>query len=108
MLDDLIRMKGVSAANSTCLRDLLRFHKVPVYLESSVKAIGKDKVTIGTKDGDVELAYDSIITSIGYNAGTPLAEESNKHIHLLGDVNQVANLKKAIWDANDLVLKLSK
>lgn len=33
---------------------------------------------------------------------------ASKHIHLLGDVNQVANLKKAIWDANDLVLKLSK
>jgi len=55
-----------------------------------------------------ELPADSVIVSIGYMAGNPFTPKKQKHVHILGDANHVANLKAAIWAANDLAIKLSK
>lgn len=105
MQNDLIVDKNVGAPNSIMMRDLLRYHKVPAYLESSLVAIGKDTVTIKTPEGEKTLQADSVISSVGFTAGTPLAAKSGKHVHILGDAAKVANLHAAIWGANDLVLK---
>ena len=53
MADDLIKSAGICAANSSCLKDYLRFYKVPVYLESSLKEI-KDNGRAKTTDIDNE------------------------------------------------------
>jgi len=107
MLDDLIKAPGICAANSNLLRDLLRFHKVPVYLESGLAEIKDGAIIIDTKDGKKEIAADSVVTSVGYISGTSLATEESSHVHIIGDAKHVANLKSAIWTANDLVLELS-
>jgi hypothetical protein len=39
MTDDLVKAAGICAANSTCLRDLLRYHKADIRLESTLKEI---------------------------------------------------------------------
>ena len=90
------------------LRDELKFHDVPVYLESTVLEVTDTSVLIRTKDGNKEIAADTVITSIGYTAGTPLAAKSRKHLYIIGDASNVGNLKTAILSANDLVMKLSK
>ncbi len=102
MTDDLVKALGVCAANSTCLRDLIRYHKVPVYLESQVKEIKPGSVVISTKDGEKEIPCDSTILSVGYVPGTPLAAESAGKVHILGDAAKVGNLKSVIWAAYDL------
>jgi 2-enoate reductase len=51
MKNDLIAQKGVCMANSTYLRDFFAYHKVPVYLETKVKAIGEKELTVTGKDG---------------------------------------------------------
>lgn len=111
MMEYLIKAKGVCAANSNMLRDLLTYYKVPSYLESSVTEIKDHTVVIETKEGKKEIPADSVITSIGYIPGSPLVKDPKKpgkHVHLLGDAATVGNLKTAIWTANDLVQKLSK
>lgn len=106
MLDDLVKVKGVCVANSGMLRELMRYYKVPVYLESKTKEIKDGSVVLETKDGEVEVAVDSVITSIGYIAGSPFDDKVGEHVHIIGDAAKVGNLKSVIWGANDLVVKL--
>ena len=106
MLDDVIKVVGVNASNTMMLRTLLEYHKIPVYLESQLKEIKDGSVVVNTKEGEKEIAADSVILSIGYNSGAPLVESKAKNVHVLGDAAQVANLKKVIWAANDLALKI--
>lgn len=106
MLDDVIKGVGPNASNTILLRTLLEYHKVPLYLETQVKEIRQNHVILNVKGSEVELPADSVILSIGYKAGAPLAEPPSKKIHILGDAAQVANLKKVIWDANDLAITL--
>ncbi len=107
MVDDLIKVKGVCMANSSMLKDLMRYYKVPVYLETSAKAIKNGSIVLETKEGEVELPVDTVITSIGYISDNSLGENKG-NVHLLGDASHVGNLKTAIWDANDLILQLSE
>lgn len=106
MACDVITSKGICMANSQCLRDLLRFYKVPVYLESTVKEVGKDYVIVNTKDGEKRIKVDTIITSVGYNPNPLVNEDKEKHIHVIGDASKVGNLKSVIWAAYDLAYKL--
>ena len=79
MADELIKSAGICAANSSCLKDYLRFYKVPVYLESSLKEIKDNGVIIQTADGIKEINCESVILSVGYTPN-PLCEKS-EHIH---------------------------
>lgn len=110
MKPDILLAKGLCMANSSCMRDLLRFHKVPIYTNVNIKEITENAVLFSDPDGDHECPADSVITSCGYIAGTSLIDEKTlkhrKDVHLLGDVSKVANLKKAIWDAYDLAFAL--
>lgn len=108
MMEYLVKAKGVCAANSNMLRDLLAFHKVPAYLESGVKEIKDGSIVIETKEGVKEIPADSVITSVGYIPGSPLAEKEKKHVHIIGDAGTVGNLKTAILAANMLVVSWDK
>ena len=105
MTDDLVKAGGICAANSTCLRDLLRFHKAAVHLESTLKEIKDGSIVIATKDGDKEIKCDSVILSVGYKPVQTLLRKE-KNVHILGDAAAVGNLKKAIWGAYDLGIQL--
>ena len=109
MQEDLVKAVGVCYANSSMLRELMRYHEVPVYLESQTKQVTPTSVIIQTPEGTLELPADTVITSIGYEAGSPFegAEGAHEgHVHVLGDAAKVGNLKSAIWAANDLVVGL--
>jgi len=105
MTDDLVKAVGICAANSTCLRDLLRYHKADIRLESTLKEIKDGSVVIATKNGDQEIPCDSVILSVGYVPVQNLMKKE-KNVHVLGDASAVGNLKKAIWGAYDLGVKL--
>lgn len=110
MQDRLMITKTACAANTEMLRDELKFHQVPVYLKTKTLEVNQDNIVIENKDGKQKLPVDSVITSIGFITGSSLAkpEEKQKHVHFIGDVKQVGNIKTAIYVANDLVLELSK
>ncbi len=105
MATDLMKAPGICAANSNCLRDLLRFHKAEIFLESSLIAVKEDSVVVRTSVGEQTIPCESVILSVGYKPNQPLAQP-DAHIHVLGDAQAVGNLKKAIWGAYDLALSL--
>ncbi len=105
MQDDLITTKGICLANTSYLRDYFKTNKTPVYLETSLAAIGEGSVTLKDKEGKTfDVACDSVILSVGYNSA-PLAEKG-KHVHVIGDAASVGNLRSVIWGAWDVCMKI--
>lgn len=105
MKDDLVSQKGVCLANSSYLREWFALHKVPVYLETTLKEVKENSIICTAKDkGDVEIACDSVISSAGY-ISTPLATDA-KNIHLVGDCLKIGNLKSVVWRAFEVAMKL--
>lgn len=106
MMDDILKTKGLCMANSSCLREYLRYYQVPVYTETSVKEIKKHSIVVKAKEKEIELPVDSVITSCGYLSGTPLitkeASKKEGNVHVLGDCAKVGNLKTVIWAAYEL------
>lgn len=103
--NDLMISNGLSLANSSYLRDFFKTNKVPVYLESSVKEIQKNKVLITEKSGgEKAIKADSVILSVGYNPA-PISKGS-KHVYVVGDAYTVGNLRTVIWRAWDICTKL--
>ena len=105
MKNDLIAVKGVCLANSSFLREMLAYKKVPVYLNSVASEIRDDGVTIKDKNGKVtDIKADSVISAIGYNPD-PLVPKS-KNVHLVGDCRKVGNLRTVIWRAWDIGMRI--
>jgi len=105
MKNDLIAVKGVCLANSSFLREMLAFKKTPIYLETMLLEIKEDGVVVKDKEGKTfDLKGDSVIVSIGYKP-TPLVKAS-RHVHLVGDANEVGNLRTVIWRAWDVCMKI--
>ena len=105
MQDDLITTPGICLANTSFLRDFFNANKVPVYLETGVKEIKDGAVVVAGKDGVAkEIECDSVILSVGYKPA-PIAEKS-KHVHIIGDAQNVGNLRTVIWGAWDVAMKI--
>lgn len=103
--NDLMVSNSLCLANSSYLRDYFVYKKVPVYLESKVIEIDKDKVVIQNKDGQsVEIKADNVISAIGYNPA-PLAKPS-RHVHIVGDALSVGNLRTVVWRAWEVAEKI--
>ena len=103
MQDDLITTPGICLANTSYLRDFFKTNQVPVHLETGVSEIKADGVTITHKDGKTEtIPADSVILSVGYNPD-PVA---TKGVHVIGDAQNVGNLRTVIWGAWDVCMKL--
>lgn len=105
MKDDLISQKGVCLANSSYLREWFALHKVPVYLETTLKEVRDGSILCTLKDGkEVEIPCDSVISSVGY-IPAPLAKPG-RHIHLVGDCHKVGNLRTVIWRAYETAMTI--
>lgn len=105
MKDDLISQKGVCLANSSYLREWFALHKVPVYLETTLKEVREGSIICRTKDGkDVEITCDSVISSAGY-ISTPLVDQ-RKNTYLVGDCKKVGNLRSVVWSAYEAAMKI--
>jgi 2-enoate reductase len=106
MMDDILKIMGLSAANSNMLREIIRYYNIPVHLESKLTEINDSGVVIETAGGKQQIPADSVILSVGYTAGTELAKTDSENVHILGDAAKVGNLKNAIWQAYELALKI--
>lgn len=101
----LMAVSGLCLANSSYLRDYFKYKNVPIFLESMVKEINKNDVTVVDKNGkQYKIKADSVITAIGYNPA-PLAKAS-KHIHIVGDALKVGNLRTVVWRAWEVAEKI--
>ena len=133
MTDFLVGARGICMANSTMLRELLRFHKVPAYLNSTVDSITEDGVVVNTPDGQVTVPADTVIMSVGYTPDRAFSPEDEKEgktkgtpkdnrvkafvnaysrnqgpkVYFVGDCDKVGNLKTVIKQAYELVQDIS-
>ena len=121
MTEHLVGALGINIANSTMLRELLRFHEVPAYTSTTVKAIRDDGVLINTPTGERRLFADSVIMSVGYTpdkrfapagkgkVGELLGKVLPNHdrVRLIGDCDSVGSLKTVIRQAYELVQEIS-
>ena len=105
MKDDLVSQKGVCLANSSYLREWFALHQVPVYLETTLKAVKDGAILCADKTGkEVEIACDSVISAAGY-VPAPLAKGSRR-VRLVGDCRQVGNLRTVIWRAYEVAMAI--
>ena len=105
MKDDLVAQKGVCLANSSYLREWFALHQVPVYLETTLKAVRDGSILCQRKDGsEVEIPCDSVISSAGY-LPAPIGKEGG-NVHLVGDCRKVGNLRSVIWRAYEVAMAI--
>ena len=105
MKNDLVAQKGVCLANSSYLREWFELHEVPVYLETKLKEVKEHSVICTDKTGkEIEIPCDSVIGSVGY-LPNPL-ERKGKNICLVGDCEQVGNLRSVVWGAYETAMKI--
>ncbi len=105
MKNDLIAQTGVCLANSSYLREWFALHGVPVYLETTLQSVGDGTITCKDKSGKaVEIACDSVISSAGY-VSNPLVQAA-KDVYLVGDCQQVGNLRTVVWRAYEVAMKI--
>ncbi len=105
MQNDLMHQSGLCLANSSYLRDYFLYHKIEVHLESTLKEVLSDSVTILDKNNNLDsIKCDSVIMSIGYNP-SPIVKQG-KNVHIVGDCKKVGNLRTVIWSVWDTVMKI--
>ncbi len=105
MQDDLITTPGICLANTSYLRDCFKTNNVPVYLETAVQEITDVGVVVKSKEGETfTIPSDTVVVSIGYNP-SPLAIKG-KNIHVIGDAENVGNLRTVIWGAWEKCMKI--
>lgn len=105
MQDDILKINGLSAANSGFLREAIRYYDIKVHLSSVLQEIKDDGVVIKTESGEQFLPADSVILSVGYNPHNPFQTASG-NVHVLGDANKVGNLMTVIHAAYRLAYAL--
>ena len=103
---DLVPAQNVCLSNASFLRDAMEYHKVPVYLEHTIREIKDKTAVIASKDGKnvFELEYDNIVNGIGF-VPAPVGGKA-KNVHRVGDCVTIGNLRTAIWRAWDVAMKI--
>ena len=112
MTDCLIGARGICMANSSMLKELLRFHGVPAYLNASCTAITDDGVVIKTPEGEKTVPADSVILSVGYSPDARFAalkddKKLRGRVYFVGDCLKVGSLKTVVKQAYELVQDIS-
>ncbi len=112
MTEHLVGAKGICMANSSMLRELLRYHRVPAYTSSVCEEITEDGVVIRTPEGRKTLAADSVILSVGYLPDSRFSSLRNRGkgsrpVYFVGDCDRVGSLKTVVKQAYELVQKIS-
>ncbi|MBO4384912.1 MAG: FAD-dependent oxidoreductase [Clostridia bacterium] len=114
MTEHLVGARGICMANSSMLRELLRYHNVPAYLSATVDSITEDGVVIKTAEGVKTIPADSVILSVGYAPDERFAALKDKkrkkgspEVYFVGDCDRVGSLKTVIKQAYELVQDIS-
>ncbi len=107
----LVGAKGICMANSSMLRELLRFRSVPAYVNATVEAITDEGVVLNTPEGQRTVPADSVILSVGCAPDTRFAalkeRKNGRPTYFVGDCDRVGSLKTVVRQAYELVQTLS-
>ena len=103
---DLVAAQATCLANTSYLRDAMEYHKVPVYLHSTVTEITDKGCTVkNVQTGETTFVEcDSVVNGIGF-VPTPVGGKSSK-AYRVGDCVAIGNLRTVIWRAWDVCMKI--
>ena len=104
---DLVAAQATCLANTSFLRDAMEYHKVPVYLHSTVTEITDKGCTVkNVQNGDTFFVEcDSVVNGIGF-IPTPVGGKDNNKVYRVGDCVAIGNLRTVIWRAWDVCMKI--
>ena len=104
---DLVAAQATCLANTSYLRDAMEYHKVPVYLHSTVTEITDKGCTVkNVQTGETFFVEcDSVVNGIGF-VPTPVGGKDNKNVYRVGDCVAIGNLRTVIWRAWDVCMKI--
>ena len=104
---DLVAAQATCLANTSYLRDAMEYHKVPVYLHSTVTEITDKGCTVkNVQTGETTFVEcDSVVNGIGF-VPTPIGGKDNKKAYRVGDCVAIGNLRTVIWRAWAVCMKI--
>ena len=104
---DLVAAQATCLANTSYLRDAMEYHKVPVYLHSTVTEITDKGCTVkNVQTGETTFVEcDSVVNGIGF-VPTPVGGKDNKKVYRVGDCVAIGNLRTVIWRAWAVCMKI--
>lgn len=107
---DAILSPDVCMANSQMLKQIIKYHQIPIHTGAVITKLEDGKVYFTVNGEEKNIVADTIISSIGYVPNTALYDElketyGNK-VHMIGDSRIVSNLLGATWDAAELAVTL--
>jgi 2-enoate reductase len=106
MQDDILKVMGLSAANSNMLREIIRYYGIEVHVSTALQEIREGEGLAKDESGEVlHIPADSVILSVGYVPGAEL-DTGDPRVHVLGDAHKVGNLMTVIYEAYDVAYKL--
>ncbi|MEM0040115.1 MAG: FAD-dependent oxidoreductase [Thermofilum sp.] len=100
---------SVSHANKLYLMTMLKYLKIPIYLETKVESIEDGRVIAITPSGRIELPCDTVILCTGLTPVRDLYEQLRKihpNVYLIGDALSPRKIRDAVWDAYYLASSL--
>ena len=112
--NDLVAAQATCLANTSYLRDAMEYHKVPVYLHSTVTEITDKGCTVkNVQTGETFFVEcDNVVNGIGF-VPTPVGGKTasrkvkgRETIHRVGDCVAIGNLRTVIWRAWDVCMKI--
>lgn len=105
MQDDILKMMGTSAANSSMLRKIIRYYDISVYTSANLMEIRDNGVIIKSEQKEAFIAADSVISVVGYDSYVPF-DLHGSNVHVIGDASCVGNLLTVIAQAYDVAYKV--
>ena len=91
--------------NYFMLTDLLKYHKVDIYTNTSVVRSEKGGVVIRDTEGEKKIPADMLIASVGYQENDAIynaLKDMDIPVYNIGDSSKVHNIMYSIWNAYEL------
>ena len=113
--NDLVAAQATCLANTSYLRDAMEYHKVPVYLHSTVTEITDKGCTVkNVQTGETFFVEcDNVVNGIGF-VPTPVGGRTasrkvkgKETIFRVGDCVAIGNLRTVIWRAWDVCMYIN-
>ncbi|PWL74808.1 MAG: 2-enoate reductase [Clostridiales bacterium] len=114
--NDLVAAQATCLANTSYLRDAMEYHKVPVYLHSTVTEITDKGCTVkNVQTGEsFFVECDNVVNGIGFvptpvggrTASRKVKGKGKETIFRVGDCVAIGNLRTVIWRAWDVCMKI--
>ena len=95
MQDDILKIPGLSAANSNMLREIIRYYGIETHVSSALKEITAEGVRVSEEDGEKFIPADSVILSVGY-VPQQAFNKDEPNVTVIGDAEKVGNLLTVI------------